>query len=95
MGYNPNDCVEARWGAPVESEETSTCKAHASQAQRAKMMGVSKLVFMIGCPSSAAVNVKGQTLLNLLANWRDPVDSILERVWQATQWSFFPDAVRR
>ena len=22
---SPNDCVEARWGAPVESEETSTC----------------------------------------------------------------------
>ena len=40
--------------------------------------------FMIGCPSSTTVNVKGQTLLNLLANWRDPVDSILERVWQAT-----------
>jgi hypothetical protein len=51
--------------------------------------------FMIACPSSAAVSVKGQTLLNLLANWRDPVDSILERVWQGTQWSFFPGAVRR
>ena len=51
--------------------------------------------FMIACPSSAAVSVKGQTLLNLLANWRDPVDSILERVWQASEWSFFPNAVRR
>jgi hypothetical protein len=51
--------------------------------------------FMIACPTSAAVSVKGQTLLNLLANWRDPVDSILERVWQASEWSFFPDAVRR
>ena len=49
--------------------------------------------FMIGCPSSATVNVKGQTLLNLLATWRDPVESILERVWQATQWSFFSGAV--
>jgi hypothetical protein len=38
MGYNPNDCVELRWGAPAESEETSTCKGHAPQAQRAKMM---------------------------------------------------------
>jgi hypothetical protein len=38
MGYNPNDCVEVRWGAPAESEETSTCKGHAPQAQRAKMM---------------------------------------------------------
>jgi hypothetical protein len=38
MGYNPNNCVEVRWGAPAESEETSTCKAHAPQAQRAKMM---------------------------------------------------------
>jgi hypothetical protein len=38
MGYNPNDCVEARWGAPADSEETSTCKGHAPQAQRAKMI---------------------------------------------------------
>jgi hypothetical protein len=37
MAYNPNDCVELRWGAPENSEETSTCKRHASQAQRAKM----------------------------------------------------------
>jgi hypothetical protein len=41
--------------------------------------------FMNGCLSSARVNVKGQALLNLLASWRDPIDSILERVWQATQ----------
>ena len=38
MGYNPNDCVEVRWGAPADSEETSTCKGHAPQAQRAKML---------------------------------------------------------
>src|SRR6188472_3465005 len=38
MAYNPNDCVELRWGAPEESEEASTCKRHASSAQRAKMM---------------------------------------------------------
>jgi len=37
MAYNPNDCVELRWGAPDESEERSTCKRHAPQAQRAKM----------------------------------------------------------
>jgi hypothetical protein len=37
MAYNPNDCVELRWGAPENSEETSTCKRHAPQAQRAKM----------------------------------------------------------
>jgi hypothetical protein len=37
MAYNPNDCVELRWGAPGNSEETSTCKRHAPQAQRAKM----------------------------------------------------------
>jgi len=34
---NPNDCVELRWGAPEKSEEASTCKRHAPQAQRAKM----------------------------------------------------------
>jgi hypothetical protein len=37
MAYNPNDCAELRWGAAENSEEASTCKRHASQAQRAKM----------------------------------------------------------
>ena len=37
MAYNPNDCVELRWGAPDNSEESSTCKRHAPAAQRAKM----------------------------------------------------------
>jgi hypothetical protein len=37
MAYNPNDCVELRWGAAERSEEAATCKRHASQAQRAKM----------------------------------------------------------
>ena len=37
MGYNLNDCVELRWGAPEQSDEASTCKRHAPQAQRAKM----------------------------------------------------------
>ncbi|RTL73975.1 MAG: hypothetical protein EKK36_12120 [Bradyrhizobiaceae bacterium] len=38
MAYNLNDCVELRWGAPANSEEASTCKKHAPEAQRAKMM---------------------------------------------------------
>ncbi len=37
MAYNPNDCVEARWGAPSGSEEASTCVAHAPGPQLAKM----------------------------------------------------------
>lgn len=37
MAYNPNDCVELRWGAPAGSAEASTCKLHAPAAQRAKM----------------------------------------------------------
>jgi hypothetical protein len=37
MAYNPNDCVELRWGAPAESEEAATCKRQAPSAQRAKM----------------------------------------------------------
>jgi hypothetical protein len=37
MAYNLNDCVELRWGAPANSEEASTCKRHAPQAQHAKM----------------------------------------------------------
>ena len=37
MAYNPNDCVELRWAAPDNSDEASTCKRHAPEAQRAKM----------------------------------------------------------
>jgi hypothetical protein len=37
MAYNPNDCVELRWGAPTNSEEAATCKRHAPSAQREKM----------------------------------------------------------
>ncbi|HEX4861420.1 MAG TPA: hypothetical protein VFV07_09300, partial [Rhizomicrobium sp.] len=37
MAYNPNDCVELRWGAPERSDEASTCKRHAPSSQRAKM----------------------------------------------------------
>jgi hypothetical protein len=37
MAYNPNDCVELRWGAPENSDEASTCQRHAPSAQRAKM----------------------------------------------------------
>jgi hypothetical protein len=37
MAYNLNDCVELRWGAPANSQEASTCKRHAPQAQRSKM----------------------------------------------------------
>ncbi len=39
MAYNPNDCVELRWGAPEGSAEASTCKRRAPAAQRAKMSG--------------------------------------------------------
>jgi hypothetical protein len=39
MAYNLNDCVELRWGAPEGSEEESTCKRQAPQAQRVKMSG--------------------------------------------------------
>ena len=37
MAYNLNDCVELRWGAADKSDEASTCKRHAPEAQRAKM----------------------------------------------------------
>ena len=39
MAYNPNDCVEQRWGAPAASPEVSTCGAHAPGAQVDKMTG--------------------------------------------------------
>jgi hypothetical protein len=37
MAYNPNDCVELRWGAPEKSDEAATCRRHAPSAQRARM----------------------------------------------------------
>jgi len=37
MAYNPNDCVELRWGAPQGSAEAETCTRHAPSGQRAKM----------------------------------------------------------
>jgi hypothetical protein len=37
--YNPNDCVELRWGAPSGTAEASPCRAHAPAPQLAKMGG--------------------------------------------------------
>lgn len=37
MAYNPNDCVEIRWGAPAGSEEMSTCRGRAPRSQIEKM----------------------------------------------------------
>jgi hypothetical protein len=38
MAYNPNDCVELRWGAAANSDEAATCRRHAPSAQRSKML---------------------------------------------------------
>ena len=35
--YNPNDCVESRWGAPAGSRELLTCRAHAPTEQHGRM----------------------------------------------------------
>ena len=37
LGYNPNDCVELRWGAPEGSRELASCRRRAPDDQRAKM----------------------------------------------------------
>jgi len=37
VAYNPNDCVEERWGAPG-GDEAATCHTHAPDAQRTKML---------------------------------------------------------
>lgn len=37
MAYNPNDCVEARWGAPKEGDEMKTCRRKAPKDQLRKM----------------------------------------------------------
>jgi hypothetical protein len=38
---------------------------------------------MSQCSNSATVNVKGQTLLNILSEWSDPVSVISKKVAQA------------
>jgi hypothetical protein len=37
IGYNPNDCVEVRWGAAPSSEEAQTCTRRAPPDQAAKL----------------------------------------------------------
>ncbi len=37
MGYNPNDCIELRWGAPEGSPERATCRRFAPPEQRERM----------------------------------------------------------
>jgi len=38
VAYNPNDCVEVRWGAPDGSEEHATCKRRAPAEQQSRML---------------------------------------------------------
>ena len=40
MGYNPNDGIEIRWGAPENSEERSSCKRHVPPGQLELMHSV-------------------------------------------------------
>jgi hypothetical protein len=37
MAYNPNDCVELRWGAQDGTPEQATCRRHSPADQRARM----------------------------------------------------------
>ncbi|HMI92922.1 MAG TPA: NlpC/P60 family protein, partial [Polyangiales bacterium] len=37
VGYNPNDCVEQRWGAAPGSPEAAPCKRHAPAEQQQRM----------------------------------------------------------
>lgn len=37
LAYNPNDCVERRWGAPAASAEAGSCKRNAPPEQRTRM----------------------------------------------------------
>ena len=40
IAYNPNDCVETRWGAAEGSPEAASCARHAPPDQKAKMAEV-------------------------------------------------------
>ncbi len=37
VGYNPNDCVERRWGASPGAQDYATCRRQAPAEQRARM----------------------------------------------------------
>ena len=37
MGYNPNDCIEIRWGAPEGNAERASCSRHAPEEQLNRM----------------------------------------------------------
>ncbi len=37
VAYNPNDCVETRWGATPNSPDAATCGRHAPREQRTRM----------------------------------------------------------
>ena len=37
IAYNPNDCVELRWGAAEGTPEDATCKRRLPPEQKAKM----------------------------------------------------------
>ena len=37
VAYNPNDCVEVRWGAPEGSEERGSCQRRAPEDQQKKV----------------------------------------------------------
>jgi hypothetical protein len=40
IAYNPNDCVETRWGASTGTPEAATCARHAPPDQQARMVEV-------------------------------------------------------
>lgn len=37
VAYNPNDCVELRWGAPPSSDEARSCTQRAPESQRRRL----------------------------------------------------------
>jgi hypothetical protein len=37
VAYNPNDCVELRWGSTTGTPEAATCRRQAPSEQRARM----------------------------------------------------------
>jgi hypothetical protein len=42
IAYNPNDGIEIRWGAPVNSDERGTCHRQAPSNQQKTMQSVRK-----------------------------------------------------
>ena len=70
MAYNPNDCVELRWGAPEQSSEASTCKRLCAPGPAREDDRVPRVVQRTA-PAAAQLTVQSSALLANAARARE------------------------